>query len=62
MSVAAAKFSCPNWAQSAMAEKIGLNPKGISVRFEDDSKICYLDHKSRKEYLVDKTNGQVIVS
>ena len=60
--MAAAKFSYPNWAQSAMAEKVGLKPADISVRMEDDSKICFLEHPSRKEYLVDKTNGQVIVS
>ena len=60
--MAITKFSSPNWAQSAMAEKAGLNPASVSVRMEDDSKIVFLDHLSRKEHLVDKSDGRVIVS
>jgi len=60
--MATVKFQVPNWAQAAMAEKIGLDPEGLAVRMEDDTAICYLEHKTRKEYLLDKKTGKVIVT
>lgn len=56
------KFSVPNWMQAKVAEAIGLDPKGVVVRLEDESRIVFLVHKTREEYSVNKTTGNVVVS
>lgn len=54
------KFTVPNWIQSRVAESIGLKPSQVVVRMEDESRIVFLVHKTRKEYSVNKTTGNVV--
>ena len=56
------KFTVPNWIQSRVAELIGLKPSQVVVRMEDESRIVFLVHKTREEYSVNKTTGNVVVS
>lgn len=56
------KFTVPNWMQSRVAESIGLKPSQVVVRMEDESRIVFQVHKTRKEYSVNKITGNVIVS
>lgn len=58
--MATKKFSVPNWSQALIASAVGLDPKGVAVSFEDDSKIDFLHHKTRHEFLVNKATGDVI--
>lgn len=58
--MAAKKFVVPNWAQALIARGIGLDPKEIMVRNEDDRHITFLQHMPRKEFLVSKADGHVI--
>ena len=60
--MATAKFTVPNWCQELIARAVDLDPRGIAVRTEDEKSIVLLEHKTRKEYIVNKTTGQVIVS
>lgn len=57
--MAITKFQVPNWSQSVMAEKLGLDPDELAVRMEDDHLICFLRHADRKEFIVDKVTGVV---
>ena len=57
--MATTKFQVPNWSQSVMAEKLGLDPGELAVRMEDDHLICFLRHIDRKEFIVDKATGAV---
>lgn len=56
------KFTVPNWGQGLIAKAVNLDPDGIVVRMEDDSKICFLEHKTQKEYIVNKSTGNVVVA
>lgn len=56
-----AKFTCPNWAQALIARTINLDPEGITVRREDERNIVFLEYSSRKEYIVNKETGKVVV-
>ena len=60
----AARITVPNWNQSLIAQAVGLEPKSVSVRLDDDQSICFIDHKSRprRELIVDKTTGEVTVA
>ena len=62
--MAAARISVPDWNQSLIAKAVGLEPKSVSVRVDDDRSICFIDHKSkpRRELIVDKTTGKVTVA
>ena len=60
--MATAKFAVPNWCQELIARAVNLDPDGISVRMEDDSKIVLLEHRTRKEYIINKTTGTVVVT
>ena len=57
--MATTKFQVPNWSQTAMAEKLGLDPVELAVRSEDDHLICFLRHSDRQEFIVDKVTGKV---
>lgn len=54
------KFSVPNWLQALVARSVGLDPNGVLVRMEDESRIVFLEHKTRHEYSVNKTTGKVV--
>ena len=54
------KFTDLNWYQRLMAQAVGLDPAGCVVRLESEDMIVYLEHKSRMEYIVNKTTGKVI--
>ena len=56
----AGRFSVPNWMLSMVAKAIGLDPKEVTVRMEDDTRIVFLVHKTRKELCVNKTTGNVL--
>lgn len=58
--MATAKFTVPNWSQAQLALAVNLEPKKIAVRNESDRSICFLQYDPRKEFLVDKTTGEVI--
>ena len=62
--MAAARISVPDWNQSLIAKAVGLEPKSVSVRADDDRSICFIDHKSRprREVIVDKATGEVTVA
>ena len=55
------KLVYPNWAQAILARSVGLDPEGVTVRMEDDLRIVFLEHKTRKDHCVDKRTGKVIV-
>lgn len=59
--MATTKFTVPNWEQGLIAQAVGLDPGGIAVRADDDKTIVMLEHKTRKEYIVDKVTGKVLV-
>ena len=54
------KFYVPNWVQKLVAKAVGLDPSGVAVRMDDDDTIVLLDHKTRKEYIIDKATGNVV--
>lgn len=54
------KYTVPNWAQSLMASAAGLDPDNVAVRFEDDTKIDFVQYMPRREFLVCKATGDVI--
>lgn len=56
------KFSVPNWAQALIARGAGLDPDNLAVRHEDDRNIAYLQYMPRKDILVCKVDGTVIIS
>lgn len=60
--MAITKFSVPNWAQALIARSAGLDPNKVAVRHEDDRNISFLQHMPRKDVLVCKVDGTVIVS
>ena len=58
--MATVRFSVPNWGQTVIAKAARLDPDGVVVRAEDESRIVFLENKSRKEYIVNKITGTVI--
>ena len=58
--MATVRFTVPNWGQALIASAAKLDPKNVVVRNEDDRNICFLQHKPRKEFLVDKVTGNVL--
>ena len=62
--MAAANFSAPNWHQKLIAKAVGLEPRSVTVRIDNDQLICFVDHKSRprRELIVDKTTGEVTMA
>ena len=60
--MATTKFTVPNWGQELIARAVNLEPDGIVVRMEDDRLICFLEHKTQKEYIVNKSTGDVVVA
>ena len=62
--MAAAKITAPDWNQSLIAKAVGLEPKSVSVRVDDDQSICFIDHKSRprREVIVNKASGEVTIA
>ena len=62
--MAAARITVPNWNQELIAKAVGLEPKSVSVRVDDDQTICFIDHKSRprRELIVNKATGEVTVA
>ena len=59
-SVAAKEFATPNWAQGVIAAAAGIAAEEIAVRMEDDTRIVFLVHKSRREIIVNKRTGKVM--
>ena len=54
-----ARFTIPNWGQELFARAIGLDPKGICVRLDNDQLIVFKEYKSGLEYMVSKSTGEV---
>lgn len=61
MHMAAMRFSDPNWGQAAIARAALLDPKEVVVRMENDISICFLELRTRKEYIVNKSTGKVTI-
>ena len=59
--MAAMRFSIPNWGQAAIAKAVLLDPKEVVVRMENDVSICFLELRTRKEYIVNKNTGKVTI-
>lgn len=53
-------FNVPNWSQALIAKSVGLDPKKVAVRHEDDRNIAFLQYTPHREILVDKTTGKTI--
>ena len=53
------KNTVPNWHQSLIARQVGLDPEGVAVRYEDDTRIIFLPYKTREEIMVEKSTGKV---
>ena len=53
------KFTVPNWNQALIARHVGLDPKTVAVRFEDDTRIVFLLYDTRQEVAVNKSTGEV---
>lgn len=53
------KNTVPNWHQSLIARQVGLDPEGVAVRYEDDTRIIFLPYKTREEIMVEKSTGEV---
>lgn len=53
------KYTVPNWYQSLIARAAGLDPNGVSVGHEDDTRIKFLQYQPRAEIVVEKTTGEV---
>ena len=53
------KYTVPNLFQSLIEKAIGLDPKGIAVRSDDDRSIVFLEHKPHREILVSKITGEI---
>ena len=53
-------FSVPNWGQAIIASAVKLDPDDVVVRTEDETRIVFLESRTRKEYIVNKVTGVVI--
>ena len=53
------KHTVPNWHQALIARQVGLDPEGVAVRYEDDTRIVFLPYKTREEVMVEKSTGEV---
>ena len=60
--MATEKFAPPNWIQSIAAREVGISPEEAVVRMEDDTRIVFLEHKTRREIMVNKNTGRVVVA
>ena len=60
--MATKNFAMPNWIQSLAAEAVGIMPGTAVVRFEDETRIVFLIHKTRAEVSVNKATGKVIIA
>lgn len=60
--MATKKCTVPNWSQALIARGVGLDPAKVVVRHEDDHNITFLQHMPRKDILVCKVDGTVIIS
>ena len=58
--MAAAKYTMPNWAQALIVQKINLPTETTVVCNENDENISFMDLKTRREYIVKKSTGQVV--
>jgi hypothetical protein len=54
------KFTVPNWAQKLIAVAAKLKPDDVSVVTENERLIVFLRHTDRREFLVEKTTGNVV--
>lgn len=52
------KYYVPNWYQELIAKSVNLDPKGVSVGHEDDTRITFLQYMPRQEIIVDKRTGE----
>lgn len=53
------KFTVPNWAQALIAKAASIEASSLAVRLDNDSFVCFMDLKTRKEYIVSKSDGAV---
>ena len=60
--MATVRFSVPNWVQGVIAQAINLNPGDVVVRMDNETRIVFLESKTRKEYTVNKVTGVVTQS
>ena len=58
--MATLKFSAPNWCQGLIIRAVGLDPSNTAIRQEDSDSIVVLEHKTRKEYIINKATGKVL--
>ena len=54
------KYLPPNWAQSVIAQAVGVYSEDMVVQMEDDRHIVFKKHKNGKMFCVNKTNGNVV--
>jgi hypothetical protein len=55
------KFTVPNWGQDAIIRAAKLDLVAPAVTLDDDSDLIVMDLKTRKEYNINKKDGQVTV-
>ena len=64
--MAAAKFTAPNWAQKVIIQAAGVNPRDVTVSGDCDTYISFTEHRQRhlprRDYIVDKITGKVLMS
>lgn len=60
--MATKSFATPNWIQNLVAEAVGIMPGKAVVRFEDETRIVFLIHKTRAEVSVNKATGKVMIT
>ena len=54
------KYLPPNWAQSVIAQAVGVYSEDTVVEMEDDRHIVFKGHKSGKIFCVNKKTGNVV--
>ena len=57
--MATIRFSVPNGGQASIASAVKLDPDDVVVRTEDETRIVFLESRTRKEYIVNKVTGVV---
>lgn len=64
--MAAGKFSAPNWAQKVIIQAAGIDPGRVAVSNDCETHISFTEHRARplkrRDYIVDKITGQVLMS
>ena len=58
--MATVKYSVPNWCQQLIVKAVGLDPRGVAVKLDGEDFVVILEHKTRKEYLINKSTGNVV--